>query len=153
MPSHVSRLSVSHLGTNVAPSRSRYSPFPISHFKHAKSFGTHLRSFFWCERRDSNPHTARYRILNPARLPVSPRSHSAFGVCAYYTIKRRTLARNEAYPHISSVSTSPSLHSKKNETKSDFCLDPPLCIHKSSYMIMICRNEARDLIFQNPILW
>jgi hypothetical protein len=30
----------------------------------------------WCERRGSNPHIFRHRILSPARLPIPPRSHA-----------------------------------------------------------------------------
>ena len=38
----------------------------------------------WCEKGDSNPQTVRYRILNPARLPVPPFSHGE-----YYTTARK----------------------------------------------------------------
>ena len=31
---------------------------------------------YWCERRDSNSHGLPHRILNPARLPVPPLSHT-----------------------------------------------------------------------------
>ena len=35
----------------------------------------------WCPRSDSNRHTSRYRILNPARLPIPPQGHE--GILAY----------------------------------------------------------------------
>jgi hypothetical protein len=31
----------------------------------------------WCGRWESNPHSSRNGILNPARLPIPPRPHAA----------------------------------------------------------------------------
>ena len=38
------------------------------------SFPSAAPRFAQCERGESNPHTLRYRILSPARLPVPPLS-------------------------------------------------------------------------------
>jgi hypothetical protein len=44
-----------------------------------------------CERRDSNPHVRGHRDLNPARLPVPPRSRAA--VRAYNSVPRGPVPR------------------------------------------------------------
>jgi hypothetical protein len=82
------RPSRSVRGPNAAPTRCRSGKLLVDSLKD------------WCERRDSNPHGRSHRDLNPARLPVPPRSRPADSRPPGRGAGDRSTRRTNSFPRV-----------------------------------------------------